>query len=403
MLKNIPILLLTFSLAQAEPSLVVSESALANLIHSQNPELKAARWKIQEAVGKWQQAGRPSRPKLDVELEHDAAFTEGELRLGLSRSFPLTNKLTLEKEISKAKLDAAEWEILQAERELLRDARLLFTKALALKGRKQSLIAEEKEALGFAQLIAERQKNAEASALETIQAKLDAAAMTIEQKQIEAEESVVLTDLKKMLGMNPHNQISLNGSLRSPSPPPAGNPNKRADYKSALFQIDRARSMVEHEKANRLDDLEAGVFVSGMRREDAPDGFEKDLMVGFELSIPLPFWDDNSGNIAAAQATMKRREQEASNILQNARHDAAGANDEMQQWRTLDQQIQRELLPLAQQQLDLAQQAYQQGQGDLTEIFRARAQKRQLTRASIDALSSYHQARIRYEAALPKN
>jgi outer membrane protein, heavy metal efflux system len=199
MRKYIPLCLLTFSLAHAEPSLVVSESALANLIHSQNPELKAARWKIQEAVGKWQQAGRHSRPKLDIELEHDAAFTERELRVGLSRSLPLTNRLSLEKEISKAKLDAAEWEIQQAERVLLRDARILFTKALALKGRKLSLIAEEKEAL------------------------------------------------------------------------------------------------------------------------------------------------------------------------------------------------------------DLAQQAYQQSQGDLTEIFRARAQKRQLTRASIDALSSCHRARIRYEAALPKN
>jgi outer membrane protein TolC len=72
----------------------------------------------------------------------------------------------------------------------------------------------------------------------------------------------------------------------------------------------------------------------------------------------------------------------------------------MKEWQKLVTQIRSELLPLADEQLQLAQQAHAQGQGDLAAIFLARSQKRQLHLNLIDATSSYHLARIRHQAAL---
>jgi outer membrane protein TolC len=99
---------------------------------------------------------------------------------------------------------------------------------------------------------------------------------------------------------------------------------------------------------------------------------------------------------------VERREREAKAILAHAQNDATGATAEMQEWKKLDQQITAELMPLAEEQLKLAQEAYARGQGELATIFRARAQKRQLTLARIDARSDYHQARIRRESASGK-
>jgi cobalt-zinc-cadmium efflux system outer membrane protein len=399
MIRCIVFFVLCVCSAVAEPTLILTEASLAERIHEQNPDLKAARWKIQEALGKWQQAGRPSRPRLDWQWEQTPDMREGQVKLGVSRSFPITQRLAWEKEISKSSLEAAEWEIRRAEQELITEARLIFIQALALKSRRQCMVALQEEAAAFAEEVKKNQQRAEASALDAAQAKLDAASLLIEQKQLDAQEVALFASLKKLLGMQPADTISAGGELPALHDAAAGHVSQRADYQQALREVLRARNTVQSELASRFDDLEAGVYFSGMRMEDAPQGYRSDVMLGFQLSIPLPFWDDNSGNIAAAKAGVERREREAQAILAHAQNEASGATAEMREWKKLDQQITSELLPLAEEQLKLAQQAYAGGQGELATIFRARAQKRQLTLARIDARSSYHQSRIRSESA----
>jgi cobalt-zinc-cadmium efflux system outer membrane protein len=398
------ILFFTFIVSNisAEPTLILSEASLADRIHSQNPDLKAARWKIQEALGQWQQAGRPSRPRLDVQWQQTPDLREGQFLVGFSRSFPITQRLAWEKEISKSALEAAEMEVRRAEQVIIAEARLMFVQALALKSRRQAMAAQQQEAEAFAEAVKKNQLRAEASALDAAQAKLDAASLFIEQKQLDAQEITLLTSLKKLLGMQPADRISAGGELPPLHGAAAGDFSRRADYQQALREVDRARNSVQRELANRVDDLEAGVYLSGMRQEDAPEGLRSDLMLGFQLSIPLPFWNDNSGNIATAKAGVERSEREAKAILAHAQNDATGATAEMQEWKKLDQQITAELMPLAEEELKLAQEAYARGQGELATIFRARAQKRQLTLARIDARSAYHQARIRRESASGK-
>jgi len=398
------ILFFTFIVSNisAEPTLILSEASLADRIHSQNPDLKAARWKIQEALGQWQQAGRPSRPRLDVQWQQTPDLREGQFQVGFSRSFPITQRLAWEKEISKSALEAAEMEVRRTEQVIIAEARLIFVQALALKSRRKAMATQQQEAEAFAEAVKKNQQRAEASALDAAQAKLDAASLLIEQKQLDAQEITLLTSLKKLLGMQPADRISAGGELPPLHAAAAGDFSRRADYQQALREVDRARNSVQRELANRVDDLEAGVYLSGMRQEDAPEGLRSDLMLGFQLSIPLPFWNDNSGNIATAKAGVERSEREAKAILAHAQNDATGATAEMQEWKKLDQQITAELMPLAEEQLKLAQEAYARGQGELATIFRARAQKRQLTLARIDARSDYHQARIRRESASGK-
>lgn len=399
MARSILIYCLFVSSLLAEPTLILTEASLADRIHSQNPDLKAARWKIQEALGQWQQSGRPSRPRLDVQWQQTPDLREGQFQVGFSHSFPITQRLAWEKEISKSTLEAAEMEVRRAEQVIIAEARLIFVQALALKSRRQAMAAQQQEAEAFAEAVKKNQLRAEASALDAAQAKLDAASLLIEQKQLDAQEITLLTSLKKLLGMQPADRISAGGELPPLHAAAAGDFSRRADYQQALREVDRARHTVQREIANRVDDMEAGIYAYGQRQQDAPAGYRSDYMLGFQFSIPLPFWNDNSGNIAAAKAGVERSEREAKAILAHAQNDATGATAEMREWKKLDQQITAELMPLAEEQLKLAQEAYARGQGELATIFRARAQKRQLMLARIDARSSYHQARIRLESS----
>jgi len=398
---RLPILFFALSLSSfAEPTLVISESTLADRIHSQNPDLKAARWKIQEAHGQWQQSGRKSRPALDVQWSHDSRMREGEVKIGISRSFPITDRLKWEKEIGKSQLAAAEMEIRSVEQQLITDAKLLLIQLIAIKNRSKWIEMDQQDAKNFAAQLEKNQQRAEASQLDAAQAQINAATLEIEQKQLNAKAASYAADLKMLLGMPITANITVHHELPSLTPFPIGQATQRADYQQALWQIESAEQKVKREYANRYDNLEAGVFLNGMKQQDAPVGYNKDLMLGFQLRIPLPFGDDNSGNIATAQAMVKRRNEEAQAILIKAQHQAQGATNEMLEWQKLDTHITSTLLPLAEKQLQLALQSYAQGQTDVSTIFQARMQKRQLLLSQVDARTAYHLARIRQQSAL---
>jgi cobalt-zinc-cadmium efflux system outer membrane protein len=398
--RSLFFLFLSTCFLAAEPALVLSESSLATRIHAQNPDLRAARWKIEEALGRLQQAGRPGRPRLDVEWEQDGHIRERELRVGVSRSFPVTQRLALEKSIGKAEVDAAEKEVRRVEQSLVQQARLAFFQALALKSRRSLLEKQQHEATEFAEKMSAQQQRAEASPLDAAQAKLDAARLLIDQRQLDAAEQVAFGELKELLGMRANEAIVVSGELPAIQQPAQGNIKQRADYQSSMSKVDAAQAEWQHAVVDRYDDLEAGVFLSHSRAEDAPNGYDRDVTFGFQLSIPLPFGNNNSGRIRETKAKIERRQQEVRALVAEAQNQAATATAEMQQWKLLDQQLEKDLMPLAREQLSLAEKSYQAGQGDLPSIIRARAQWRELALSQIDARREYHLARIRYEASV---
>ena len=94
--------LLTTDPALAEPVEILSYESIESRIRSGNPTLAAARFRINEALGRMKQSGRLSNPSFDTGLDHNIQSAEGEIEIGLTQKFPVTNRLALEKEITLA-------------------------------------------------------------------------------------------------------------------------------------------------------------------------------------------------------------------------------------------------------------------------------------------------------------
>jgi cobalt-zinc-cadmium efflux system outer membrane protein len=122
--------------------------------------------------------------------------------------------------------------------------------------------------------------------------------------------------------------------------------------------------------------------------------------VGLRVTIPLPFWDKNEGNIEAAEAKAKRRRKQVFALRQGIRLEAEAARAEMLEWAKLASEIANDLLPQAAEQTDTSEKAWRDGQGELLTVFRAREQRLELAAAQLDALQQFHLARVRYETAL---
>lgn len=156
------------------------------------------------------------------------------------------------------------------------------------------------------------------------------------------------------------------------------------------------------EQARRYDDVEGGLFAASERTEDVPEGYENEAIIGLRFKIALPFWNKNEGAIQEAEARKERKEKEAIALGRGIRLEAEAARAEMAEWTRLIGEIDSTLLPLADEQSKLAEDAYRNGQGEIQSVLRSREKRLQLSAAKLDALREFHLARVRHETSLGK-
>jgi cobalt-zinc-cadmium efflux system outer membrane protein len=387
----------------AEPSVVVTLGSIGDRIRAQNPDLAAARLRIQEAVGRMNQSGRLSNPDLDTSFEHNSRFREGKLEIGFSQRFPVTGRLQLEKDVSLTELKASEAEVREVERQITAKAREAVVKVLANRQRRELLREQVGVSKEFSQFLSEIAAKGEGSALDAGQAKLEATGLSMEIRQLDASETALVGELKPLLGMRPGESLSVSGSLPSPSLPSVlADPSRRPDFQVAKLNAQAAAQGVALEQARRYDDVEGGLFAAAERTEDAPEGYENEAIIGLRFKIALPFWNKNEGAIQEAEARKERKEKEAIALGRGIRLEAEAARAEMAEWTRLVAEIDNTLLPLADEQSKLAEDAYRSGQGEIQAVLRSREKRLQLLAAKLDALREFHLARVRHETSLGK-
>jgi len=387
--------------ASATEALMVSLKSIPDRIRKQNPDLAAARLRIAEAQGRFVQSGRRTNPDLNIGVNHNSSFQERGIYMGLSQKFPVTNRLALEKAVTGTAIQSAQAEINNVERQLIAEAQQILIKSLAIRRQKQLLDQQANIAKQLADYIGDAAKKGEGSILEAGQAKLEAAQLTNQLRQLNAETATLTGSLKPLLGMTVNEPLVISGTLPE-VPAPARNlsTNQRPDLQAAKLGIQEAAQAAALERARRYDDIELSFTGGYDRAEDAPEGFDEEAVFSFGITIPLPFWNKNEGAIQEADARKVRSEKEVIALDKNIRHEAATAHAEMTEWGKLAHEISSELLPLAEKQAKLSAQAYREGQGDLQATLRTREQLLKLASSHLNALRDFHLAKARYEAAL---
>lgn len=380
---------------------IVSYYSIADQVRKKNPDLAAARFRVEEAMGRLSQAGRLTNPELSIEASHNQNFRERSLTVGFSQKFPLTDRLRLEKEVGLSDVRQAQAEIAELERELVAEARQAVIEFLSL-SRQRSLRKEQiglVEELGSSlQRIAAK---GEISALDVGLVKLERLQLTTELRQYDAQEKALNGVIKPLLGLPLNAPLAIGGDLEQMTTEALPTDlNRRGDIRAAKHSIVGAGKQVELEEARRYDDIEVGVFASAERAEDAPEGFETEGIVGVGVTIPFPWWNKNEGNIAEAKARVRRKQSELTALEKAVMHKAKAARDEMIEWAGLVREIDNTLFPAAAEQLALAEKTYGEGQTDIQTVLRSREQKLRLQTSRISAVEAFHKARANYESQL---
>lgn len=396
-------ILAALSLAGQLSALTVSLDGIPSRVRSSNPDLAAARLRIEEAKGRLLGAGRLSNPEAGAAFKHDKRFEEGTIELSFDQRFPVTARLRIEKVLSAKLVEAAELEVRDRERLTIAEAQVLAIKLLAIDQQAALRTQQVQLANKLSTFATDRAAKGEISALDAAQAQVDSQRLLLESKKLEAERVGLVGELKPKLGVSASNNLEVTGPLPKTALPGTIPWQRRADYQLALVNEQASLMEIDLARTKKWDDITAGVMWEGERMEDAPDGLERTGFFGFRVSIPLPFWNKNQGEIAEKTASATRAVLETKALASDITNQAAAARADMAANARLASDTKETLLPLVLEQTSKLEKAYEGGQVDLFTVLRAREQRLQLEVAVIDATRDFHLARIRYESATGKH
>ena len=381
-------------LTSAAQALTLPLSQVAERVRVHHPMLKAARLTVEEARGRQLGSGRLANPTVETSFQNESNASPRTALLAIDQSFPVTRRLTLEKQLTAQLVTAAELEVRDAERRLIAEARVHAVKLVALAQQRTLRQKQTELAQKLSEFAKSRAEKGELSPLDAAQAQVDAQRLVLEARRLETESISLLGALKPMLGVSPSDACIISGDLPPPTMPSAKPWQQRADYQLAQNKIAAAQTDADLAHSKRIQDVSAGIFTTQEKQAGVNGGY-----IGFRISIPLPFWNRNQGEIAEKKAAAERQRLEAEALATQIVSEADTARREMQAHADLARETRDTLLPLVLEQTASIEKAYENGQSDLLTVRRARDQRLQLEAAALDAVRDFHLARIRYETA----
>ncbi|WP_122760806.1 TolC family protein [Pseudomonas viridiflava] len=359
-----------------------------------NPELAAAQWEIGVAEGDRQQAGLIPNPVLSWEVE-DTRRDTSTTTVMLSQALELGGKRGARIEAAGKGQDAARLELEQRGNELRADVVQAFYAAARAQAGLE--LARQSRAMAERGLhVAEgRVRAGKVSPVEATRAQVQLAETDLLVRRAETLKINSNRELARATGSPTASFERLDYTDLSPGKSPSSARmmtalNQSAELRLAQTRIEQREAALGSERAKRIPDLTVSVGSQYSREER-----ERVNVVG--LSMPLPLFDRNQGNVLAAS-----RRADQSRDLRNAvelklRTQTQSALD---QWSTAAQEVEsfnKVILPAAQSAVDTATRGFEMGKFGFLEVLDAQRTLISARSQYLESLATATEARVAIE------
>ncbi|MEE9238577.1 MAG: TolC family protein [Thermodesulfobacteriota bacterium] len=381
------------------PSLTIDQAV--ELALRENRNLMAARIQVEEARGRLVQAGLFPNPELESEFGFDSFFAnEGERNFsaGISQPIPLSGRIGAQKRVAHVDIKRTFAGLANLERILVRDVRVTFIELLTIEEQlklQETLISLNSELI----------KGIEIGIKEGLASKQDFNAVAIALQQARQEKEVLIAQrrskvlqINKLLGKPPTLSFLPQGKLEYEAAQVVGDYNvemalaQRPDLKFTKLNIELARADLKLAKALRFEDLTAGIFyendrlILGTSQEEITDS---DQLIGFRLTIPLPFFDRKQGLIAEVRARERRAEERVRALELTISQEVSDALNRVSSLSALLETYKSGILKIAEDNVTLVETGFKQGLVGIVDVIQSRQQFAALTSSYINAVRDY--------------
>lgn len=375
-------------------STVWSLQELEQIALSQNPNLKQAEHAIAVAQGRHLQAGLYPNPTISIQAE-ELGSPQGKYGLitapYISQQIVTAGKLELSRAVAAQRIDQAGLELIRRRFALLTDLRQRFFEALSLQQRVEvlnQLVDNATKALEVTKTLVEGKQ---AAPLDLIQLRAQfnqLRATLLATKQLKR---AAWRRLNATVGVPHLPERPLTGSLTAPVP--------KYDYKvaqarmlqehpevlSAQVGVKRAQLSLERARAGAIPNVTVG---AGYQRNDK----DNENTWAFQVSVPVPIFNRNQGNIQAAHAQTGRAIQSIHRVsndlvrrLARAFGDYEAALEQVELYRD-------SIIPDTTEAYNLTRKAYDGGRFGYLQVLAALRANQQANLKYIQSLSDLWQA-----------
>ena len=356
------------SFAQTAQPLTL-EDALARAA-AQAPALVQARAAVEAAQGRRRQAGLIPNPEASIEVENfnGSGIYNGtdvaETTVSIGQTIELGGKRGTRVRAGEAEIASAQLAAAIARANLVVEVKSRFANALATGAQvdlARAALGRANDLLTSAQALVDAGRE---PPLRALRARTAAAEAQAELDRVIAADNAARASLAALLGDTtaPGRVV---GSLGGPGRPAgAPDPTLSLDVRLAEAEAEAARAIVARERAAGATDITAEV---GVRRfeEDNEDA------VVFGLSLPIPIFNRNQGNIAAANADVVAANSRRVQALAESVRRIRGAEDAYAAAESRVRTLEQIAGPAAQQALDLARAGFDAGRFSLLDVLDA--------------------------------
>ena len=348
------------------------QSALT-LARQNNPQLEAARLRIEEARGELTSASLllVDNPELDAEagprrLRSGTGGETTEVGVGIEQRFELGGQREHRIDRARAEVEASEATFADAQRVIEFAVARAFHQRLAADLRLQLLEENESLLRGLYEVSDRRLEAGEGTPLELNTARIRLAEARRRKLAARMQSHDAAVRLAEVLGLAPSAEIALEGELSSEEPPPdidrllAHATRSRPDLAAVHREIEAAGAAVELADAGAWPDLGVGV---GYEREEDDEIFTAGLRIG------LPFFSRNQGKRARSRAARDRVVAEKDSLSLAIQSEVLRASFAYEQARSTLQLYDDEVLQAQAESLELLQRALEAGEVGIPDVI----------------------------------
>ncbi|CAA2106996.1 TolC family protein [Variovorax paradoxus] len=361
-----------------------------------NPNLSAASREQDATEAAVVQAGAWPNPTLDAQVE-DLRRDNRTTTLQLSQPLELGGKRA-------ARVTAAERARDQAVSAL--EARRAEIRAATVTAFFEVLTAQERlrlaqDSVGLAQAgtraAANRVAAGKVSPLEETKARVAEAGIRVELLQAEGTLRSARQQLAASWGNPSPRFTQVDGAVDElpASVPPQDVQGRMADapvLRQARLEVERRRALSDLEQARRIPDVTVSLGAKRVPSSDGDPGGGRRNQVVVGLSVPLPIFDSNRGNVAEALSREEKARDDLAAAELQLGIDVAQAAERLRSARATAETLQRDALPGAESAYKAATKGFELGKFSFLEALDAQRTLFQVRAQYLLALADAHRA-----------
>ncbi|MBI4454952.1 MAG: TolC family protein [Acidobacteria bacterium] len=323
--------------------------------------------------GKLQQAGKRPNPELESETDSNSDGTDHLVSVVLLQKWERGGKRGLRQQIAQADLEEAELAAEDYLRVLNAEIRTAYLDLLRIEQRGKLHDTHIEKINTLIKLDEARVREGEIPNLNLDYLRVHLARRTIRRQS--NQHKLTLYRLNTAIGAPLETEYVLqdNGEGKIPLPPAGQAINfalkNRPDLKKLRAAVERAQYEINMQNAVRKRDWNVALGYHRIRstisRDDiVPTGLLQTIkdtsdLMELRLAIPIPLWDDNSGNISAALTTKKATQSELAQAEVAVRAAVLTAYQQYELAQRTDQLYHESFLPKVEETLGRLETAYQ--------------------------------------------